>query len=148
MTVKYFTGDLFSSSVEVIGHGVNTQGIMGAGVAKAVRSKYPKVYEIYKLRCNMKQLVPGDHLTIYDGFSGVWVANIASQEYLGADAKLELLESGLTNLLDFMEDSGLETLALPRIGAGIGGLEWNDVKELIENISKKYEDIIIEVWSL
>ena len=57
--LKHIKGDIFESGAQVILHQVNCQGVMGSGVAKQVREKYPIVFEYYKSWCNDPSLKPG-----------------------------------------------------------------------------------------
>ncbi len=151
MSVVYQTGDLFTTEMPAIGHGVNTKGLMGAGIAVLIRKNFPDVYEQYKEICNKNELAAGDLLPIFsieNTLRPIWVLNLASQDEPGANASLQLLESSLIQSFDFCADSGLEGFALPRIGAGIGGLEWEDVKTTVEKISEDYPEVTLEMWSL
>ena len=146
--VRYMTGDLFDTTMPAIGHGVNTQGAMGAGVAKLVRAHYPEVYRIYREVCaSAGGLQPGQMLPV-QGPTGNWVLNLASQQQLGADARLDWLEASFRTACGFCDAKQLEGFAIPRIGAGIGGLAWEDVREVIERVADRYPRITVEVWSL
>lgn len=147
MSVKFYKGDIFTTKKQAIGHGVNTQGLMGAGIAKHVVSLYPHNYPPYKVACAKGLLQPGSTLPI-QVTEDRWIMNMASQKMTGANASLEWLESSLIAALDFVREQGLNGLALPRIGAGIGGLVFEDVLEVIERQSAAYPDVEIEVWSL
>lgn len=142
------TGDIFTSEAEVIGHGVNVDGVMGAGIAKQVKERFPRAYKTYRRACLEQALVPGDYVAVASEDGSVTIANLATQDQPGANARLEWLKSSLTQLLDDMAaTSYLRTLALPRIGAGIGGLQWDEVREAIEELSEQYPEIDIETWS-
>lgn len=147
MAVIHKTGDIFESDAEVIGHGVNLQGVMGAGIAKTVKELYPSVYEGYKQAVEFGALGAGGTLILPTDDGDLYIANIASQVKTGANADLNLLESGLMETVDQMRDMGLYTLALPRIGAGIGGLDWEDVLDIIESEAEVNPDFTIEVWT-
>lgn len=148
MAVVHKTGDIFESEADVIGHGVNLQGVMGAGIAKTVKELYPSVYEGYKRAVELGALGAGDTLILPTDDSGdLYIANIVSQVKTGANADLNLLESGLMETVDQMRFMGLFTLALPRIGAGIGGLDWDDVLDVIESEAEVNPDFTIEVWT-
>ena len=74
------------------------------------------------------------------------IANIAAQVLPGAEAKLHLLAEGLDNMFLQMEELGLNTVALPRIGAGVGGLHWDEVLHTIKEAAKLHPGIEVEVW--
>lgn len=140
-----YNGNLFDSTAPVLGHGVNVYGKMGAGIAKAFSSQWPDMYLEYRDFCFRGDLLPGDGY-LYFAEDRI-IANIASQDYPGPHAKLEWLESGLANVCEYLQDMNINTIAIPQIGCGIGGLDWKDVKPVIQDVSDFY-DINIEVWSL
>lgn len=112
----------------VVGHGVNTQGVMGAGFAAQVAARFPSVLETYAQACRhhdpRTRLVPGrTQLVPVPGFG--YLANIASQDYPGAHAREEWLRSGLLELYALLNSSygGCYEVRVPLIGAGYGGLD-------------------------
>lgn len=143
--VRYINGDLFTSNAQVLGHGVNVIGKMGAGIAKTLRHKYPEVFEQYQVSCKNKSLQPGGMLSVL-AFDGKWILNLASQDKIGKKcARIEWVQSSLILALEFCKLNNLHTLALPRIGSGLGGLLWTNVKDLIERTSRLYPQVQIEV---
>jgi O-acetyl-ADP-ribose deacetylase (regulator of RNase III) len=136
MGVTIMHGDIFTTQAQVIGHGVNTQGLMGNGIARTIRIMYPSAFKAYQQAC--------DDGTLYGG--QCLIANIASQVLPGAEAKLHLLAEGLDNMFLQMEQLGLNTVALPRIGAGVGGLHWDEVLYTIKEAAKLHPGIDVEVW--
>lgn len=137
------TGDLFTSDAPAIGHGINLQGKMGAGIAVQFKNRFPKMYESYVYACKTFPLLPGIVL-IYDAESPI-VYNIASQDLPGANARLEWLEAGLRSTLQDAQTRGLDRVALPLIGCGIGGLDEEDVVPLMEKLESEHAPEI-ELW--
>lgn len=146
MTVIYKTGDLFTSNADVLGHGVNTMGVMGAGIARDFKSRFPENYKKYREACLGSGLKPGSCLLVKS--KDIFIANIASQDLPGANADLLWLEQGLTSALMGIRTIGKHSISIPRIGTGIGGLKWNDVKTVVENIGREHPEMLIEVWTL
>lgn len=140
-------GNMFDTELPAIGHGVNVDGKMGAGVAKLIRQQFPEVYHRYAAACAEGTLRPGGMLAL-QGADGTWVLNLASQDRPGANASLAWLRSALIEAFEFAEANMLAGFAIPRIGAGIGGLEWADVITLINRVATQYPGVIVEVWSL
>lgn len=140
-------GDLFTSDAQVIGHGVNTKGLMGAGVARIVATKYPEVKTAYVDKCKISSFKAGS-CQLVDTHDGKVIANMATQIFPGPHASLELIRKALDNTIYEMQMQGFTTLATPRIGAGIGGLNWDDVEKVVNDIAYMYQDVTIEVWTL
>lgn len=143
--MKFKTGDVFTTTQDYIGHGVNTQGAMGAGVAKAVRDKYPHAYDVYRSACFNGKLKPGGALGVFDG--GKVIVNLASQEKTGADARYEWVFSSCLDAARILTHDGKKrVMAVPQIGAGIGGLEWPKVQRVLETVEFIYPNLEFEVW--
>lgn len=132
--MKEVTGNLLNAEEVAIGHGVNTKGLMGAGVAKAIRDAYPQISGAYIQWCNNG--AKGGDVQIYRIDPNRVIVNIASQELPGADASYEWLVSGLFNATYNLLPLGIHKMALPRIGCGIGGLDWKAVKIMLRLIEE------------
>ena len=130
------SGDLFEQNSPAIGHGVNCRGMMGAGIAKVFRDKYPENYQYYRQMCKRGHLRPGDFVVTYE--KGKYIYNIASQEHPGADARYNWLMHGLRSALAHADLAGVRSLAIPMIGCGIGGLDVEITKSLMSTISEEY----------
>lgn len=126
--MKEVTGNLLNAEEVAIGHGVNTKGLMGAGVAKAIREAYPQISGSYIEWCKTAR---GGDVQLYKVSPERIIVNIATQELPGADARYEWLVAGLDKAVEQLQRLGVYKLALPRIGCGIGGLDWNAVKQII-----------------
>lgn len=139
-------GDMFTTSLPAFAHGCNTHGVMGAGVAKIVRARYSDAFYPYKSACGNGTFVVGSMLPVFA--SGMWVLNLATQDKPGPHANLEWIRTSLELAAEFCEAEGIAGFAMPRIGAGIGGLDWQDVYEVVVEVATAHPDVIIEIWSL
>jgi O-acetyl-ADP-ribose deacetylase (regulator of RNase III) len=135
MTIEYRVGDLFAQDdVDAIGHGVNCRGVMGAGIALPFRRLEPVMYVQYAMRCKTGMLWPGEIFTWFGADKVIF--NIASQAMPGPDARLDWLSDGLRKVSELAIANDW-TVALPWIGAGIGGLSKEAVKDLFEGAARK-----------
>lgn len=140
------TGDIFQTDADAIGHGVNTHGLMGAGIARQFRQILPKMYEAYHEACKSGALLPGGVFPWREVDKHIHVMNIASQEKPGANASYDLLVSGVKIALEWCDTYGLKTLALPRIGSGIGGLDEKVVEAILTALAEN-SPVDIELWT-
>lgn len=147
---EHKTGDIFTTTMPAIAHGVNTKGVMGGGIAAFIAQRFPAVLLPYKAACKDKSLITG-------GFQAVKVAenpdffilNLASQDKLGRHARMEWLEESMEKAVAYANDNKLDGFAIPRIGAGIGGLDWeSEVKPYLEAVGSREDGFTIEIWSL
>lgn len=127
----------------VVGHGVNVRGLMGAGFAKLVADRYPNVKKTYVMACMDGTLTMGQtQLLVAE--PGVWVANIASQERPGRDAREVWLSSALDSMyLQLGQHTGHIDVRLPLIGAGIGGLDPVRAADIILAASNAHDSSFI-----
>jgi O-acetyl-ADP-ribose deacetylase (regulator of RNase III) len=140
------TGDLFDMGLPAIGHGVNCRGLMGAGIAKIFRDRFPAMYHAYKARCEAGLLTPGQIFAwqMYRSPGDTaprMIYNLASQNEPGADATIEYVRMSLHAALTDCEVRGVPVLGLPRIGCGIGGLNWSEVSETMRNVAQSYTNV-------
>lgn len=126
-TTATATRDIFADGdegvVTVIGHGVNTRGVMGAGFAALIARRFPLVKSAYVRACSDGGLTAGN-TQVVPVTATLAVANIASQVNPGADATVEHLRDALGAL--YLQASKVATpvhIRLPLIGAGIGGID-------------------------
>lgn len=132
----------------VVGHGVNVRGLMGAGFAKLVADRYPNVKKTYVMACMDGTLTMGQtQLLVAE--PGVWVANIASQERPGRDAREVWLGSALDSMYLQLNCHGVGhgtnsiDVRLPLIGAGIGGLDPVRAADIILAASNAHDSSFI-----
>jgi O-acetyl-ADP-ribose deacetylase (regulator of RNase III) len=135
--ITHVVGDLLESDEFIIAHGCNTQGFMGAGIAKAVAEKYPQVYESYKWSCHYGHFRVGGldvHHVLEGESTARFVLNLGTQEFTGANASYWALTLAMGNAFEWARKFGHKRIAIPRIGCGIGGLEWKTVEWVIDGI--------------
>jgi O-acetyl-ADP-ribose deacetylase (regulator of RNase III) len=140
MPIEYRIGDLFTTDAQAMAHGCNLTGTMGAGIAKSFRNEYPAMYEIYREICMVGGFTPGTYYA-YRAPDGKLIFNLFTQRYPGRDARCEWIESSLTKALN--DHANLKSLALPQIGAGLGGLKWEDVQSTLERVASKTDTVLI-----
>jgi O-acetyl-ADP-ribose deacetylase (regulator of RNase III) len=138
MPVEYIKGDLFANAhaAQALAHGCNCQGSMGAGVAVGFRERYPAMFVEYRRRCKAepRQFNPGDAwLWQEDGRPAVF--NLATQEhYWRGRATYEAVEAALAAMCHQVEAKAITSIAMPRVGAGLGGLSWNKVRAIVDRV--------------
>lgn len=110
----------------LIAHGVNTQNVMGSGVARAIYMKWPTVKAMYHKEGSMRL---GD-AQIVEVEEGLVVANCFTQADYGRDgdpyASTGAIKMALSAAACVAMDRGLDKVYIPRIGSGLGGLDWEE----------------------
>ncbi len=140
MEIKYYVGNLLDfTDVDIIGHQVNCQGVMGAGVAKFIKTEHPDAYQKYtdyiQKNNEFNNLLGTTLITEHSELGEEkLIAHLFGQNQPGPQTDYLALETALTHLKLQMEHRGLKRLGLPKIGCGIGGGDWNVVFNIIMNI--------------
>ena len=136
------TGDVFDPAhgFDAVGHGVNLKGVMGAGIAKTVSTRYPAIMEPYRRACSTGELALGGH-QVWEAPDGLLIVNLATQQELGRDARLWAVVSSIASALDDLEARGVRRFGVPQLGCGIGGLDWADVRDVLSSIGHERDHI-------
>lgn len=128
--LRFRTGNLLHSTMQTLVNPVNTAGAMGKGLALQFRKQYPAMYAEYEALCKQGKLKIGNlHLYRADDH---WILNFPTKRHYRMPSRIEDIETGLSVLRAQYELWGIESLALPALGCGYGGLSWGDVKPLIQ----------------
>ena len=137
-------GDIFNiEGVNNYAHGCNCAGAMGKGIALQFKNKYPKMYSEYRALCKDGLFNPGD---VFDyNYGNGHIYNLGTQVSWRTKARLEHIENLVGRMLELATSENVTRIALPAIGAGLGGLNWNDVKEILNRISVNYPEIELYV---
>jgi O-acetyl-ADP-ribose deacetylase (regulator of RNase III) len=138
MPIKYIAGDLFANEhgAQALAHGCNCQGSMGAGIATGFRDRYPAMFEEYRRRCKAtpREFNLGD-AWLWKETGRPCVFNLGTQERYWRDrASYEAIETALTSMRAQADSEGIRTIAVPRLGAGYGGLSWKKVRAIIDEV--------------
>lgn len=138
-------GDLLNARTPLIAHGCNAQGKMKSGVAKAIRASHPEAFDRYKSTFDKQGLKLGQVIWAMSDFYNLkghyrWIANVITQDKFGYDEKLyvdyDALREGLTQVAqDAVDRFGLYEFAIPKIGAGLGGGDWDIIYEILNEIA-------------
>ena len=136
--IKYINkGDIFKiPGVKNYAHGCNCAGAMGKGIAVQFRKMFPEMYLQYKRLCLEGSFLPGD-VFVYKYNEGL-VFNLGTQSTWRTKATLGSIRESLAKMMAIADEKGIDSIAMPRIGAGLGGLPWQDVKAIVEDIANQY----------
>lgn len=138
-----YNSNILDVTSGVIVHGCNAQGVMGSGVAKQLRAKYPEIYVAYVKQLDnfkAKSLSPLGSVSFVLVHPGVIVANVITQEFYGKDGKQYVSYEGLYKaLVDVVDVAYGSTIHVPYlIGAGLGGGSEQKIMKIFESLDYKY----------
>lgn len=130
--IRYTKGNIFHSNSEAVVNPVNTIGVMGKGLARQFRDRYPEMYEDYRKTCREKNLWIG-HLHVYDKVRPT-IINLPTKIHWIDQSQYEYVELGLVALRYELKYREISSCAIPALGCGNGGLDWNKVKDIIDSV--------------
>lgn len=137
-------GNLLEAPVEALVNTVNTKGIMGRGIALQFKQAYPKMFCAYKKACAAGEVRLGQmHVFDLGGLVGGprWIINFPTKDHWRGKSRLADIEAGLMDLVSTILRLGIRSIALPPLGCGLGGLDWNIVRPRIEAAMAKLPEV-------
>ncbi len=152
MKIIYKKGNLITASELVIVHGCNNRGVMGSGVARDIRRIFPEAYQLYKNYFKDCGLDMGEVIWVYE--IQKWIGHCITQDGYGKDGKkyvsYDAIRRCMRNInhsghLKVAHDNTLLNVAMPLIGAGLGGGDWNIISKIIEEESLQFQPIVYEL---
>lgn len=153
MKIIYCNGNLLDAQTDVIAHQVNCQGVMGSGVAKQIREKWPIVFKSYKeffKNVEDSQVLLGEAQLVE--LDEKYIVNLFAQFNYGTFpmkyTDYEALYNSLINLRVLMQCHNCKSVAFPyKMSSDRGGADWNVVLAMIESVFKD-TDVTVEIWKL
>lgn len=132
--VKDAYGDIFGSGAEALVNPVNCVGVMGAGLALKFKERWPENYKAYAAKCRGGRLKPGRVLVYTTGLPHPphpkYIINIPTKNHWRDSSRLKYVSLGLDGLVKAVSALGIRSVALPALGCGLGGLDWETVRAL------------------
>jgi O-acetyl-ADP-ribose deacetylase (regulator of RNase III) len=132
--ITFTKGNLLEAKAEALVNTVNTVGVMGKGVALQFRQAYPEMFRAYERACKAGEVQPG-HMFIFERATfenPKFIINFPTKRHWKGKSRMEDIESGLKALVADVRRLKIKSIALPPLGCGNGGLDWNDVRPRIE----------------
>ncbi|UZT77098.1 macro domain-containing protein [Ectopseudomonas chengduensis] len=132
--IRYTQGNLLEAKVEALVNTVNTVGVMGKGIALMFKERFAENFLLYASACKAKQVQTGKmFITEVRELDGPrWVINFPTKRHWRSPSQMAWITEGLEDLRNFLIENQVKSIAIPPLGAGNGGLEWDAVREHIE----------------
>ena len=138
-------GSILRAPTQAIVNPVNCVGVMGKGLAKQFSNAYPDMVDDYREACRDGSLRLGQPVIHWVG-GDQWpniVVSFPTKDHWRHSSMLGPIIRGLHALHTTLTKEGVESVAIPALGCGLGGLEWADVLAAIE---AEFSDSPLEVW--
>lgn len=146
--IEYVSGDILKSKTEAIVNPVNCVGIMGKGVAKQFKDMFPDNFKAYEAACRHKAVQPGRMFVFETGnlVPPRFIVNFPTKRHWRDKSQIKDIESGLITLVKEILDRKISSVAIPALGCGLGELDWNDVRPLIEGALGVLDEVRVVVY--
>jgi O-acetyl-ADP-ribose deacetylase (regulator of RNase III) len=131
--ISFKKGDLLKADAEALVNTVNTFGVMGKGIALQFKNQFPHNYSVYREACKLGKFKIGEVLLVKDCdlLREKYIINFPTKEHWKSGSKYEYIEKGLKALKEVLLEHNIKSVALPPLGCGNGGLDWNKIKPMI-----------------
>lgn len=143
-------GNLLNADVDALVNTVNTEGVMGKGIALQFKRAYPQVYDRYKADCDEGLVEIGKmHVVDLGGMGGgaSWVINFPTKRHWKSKSRLNDIQAGLDSLVETIRSLKIRSIAVPPLGCGHGGLAWSDVEPLIRKSLGGVPNLRVELYA-
>ena len=134
-------GDVFKSNTDAIVNPVNIEGEARGGLARVFRERFPENHRKYVAACKDGTLTMGKVLVTEGGGASRYIINLPTVRERGGSANLMDIEMGMDDLIDVVVEYQIQSVAIPAIGGGAGGLDFNLVREVVENRAKLLPEV-------
>ena len=149
MGVHIASGDLLEQRVDAIVNTVNTVGVMGKGIALQFKRKWPANMKAYEAACKRGEVVPGNMFVFDNGglVEPKFIINFPTKRHWRQPSRLADIEAGLVDLVAVVKRLNIRSIAIPPLGCGNGGLNWDDVRSRIESAFANLPDLDVRLFA-
>lgn len=146
--IHYKTGNLLDSEAEALVNTVNTMGVMGKGIALQFKNMFPNNFKLYSKACKNKELKVGQLFVTEEEallLGKKIIINFPTKTNWRLPSEYEYIKAGLAELVKIIGEKKIRSIAIPPLGSGNGGLDWNKVKQILE-LQLKNVDCEIHIY--
>ena len=136
-------GNLVAADVDALVNAVNTVGVMGKGIALQFKRAFPANFRAYREACRRGEVRLGHVWTFDTGVLGSrrYIINFPTKGHWRHQSRIEDVRAGLDSLVTTVAEHGISSVAIPALGCGNGGLDWRDVRPLIETACARMPNV-------
>jgi O-acetyl-ADP-ribose deacetylase (regulator of RNase III) len=148
MMIRYIEGDILKADAEALVNTVNCVGVMGRGIALQFKHIFPDNFKAYAAACKQGEVQPGRMFVFETGqLTGPrYVINFPTKRHWRGKSRIEDIQAGLTALVGEIQAHGIHSIAIPPLGSGLGGLDWSEVRPLIEQVFADLPEVEVLVY--
>lgn len=140
--IEMSKGNILEADAEALVNTVNCVGIMGKGIALQFKQRFPDNFVAYDRSCKAGEVQPGRMMVFETGMmvNPKYIVNFPTKRHWKGKSKIKDIENGLSALIEEVKRLKIKSIAVPPLGCGNGGLDWSDVRPLIERAFESLPD--------
>jgi O-acetyl-ADP-ribose deacetylase (regulator of RNase III) len=146
MAIERGKGNLLAADVDALVNTVNSEGVMGKGLALQFKKAFPDNFAAYERACKAGEVAPGRMHVVQRLASPRFIINFPTKKHWRHPSKLEYIRDGLRDLVAQVRALGIASIAIPPLGCGNGGLAWSDVRPLIVQAFEALPEVRVVVF--
>jgi O-acetyl-ADP-ribose deacetylase (regulator of RNase III) len=141
-------GNLLKSRTEALVNTVNCVGFMGKGIALQFKKAFPENFRAYQQACRSHQVEPGRMFVFATGsaLNPKYIINFPTKRHWKGNSRIEDISSGLKALADEIKTHDIRSVAIPPLGCGLGGLDWNVIRPMIEEAFTDLPEVLVKIF--
>ena len=146
--IEITKGNLLEADAEALVNTVNCVGFMGKGIALQFKKAFPQNFKAYQKACRASEVQPGRMFVFQTGMIGNprYIINFPTKRHWRGKSRIEDIEAGLKALVAEVRKREIASVAVPPLGCGLGGLDWGQVRSLIEATLSELPDVRVRLF--
>ncbi len=141
--IEFKTGNILTEDAEALVNTVNCVGYMGRGIALQFKKAYPDNFKSYSIACKREEVQPG-RMFVYETeqlTNPHYIINFPTKRHWKGKSRMEDIDAGLVALAEEIRSHNIQSIAIPPLGSGLGGLDWFEVRPRIEKMLGQFGDL-------
>ena len=141
--IEFKTGNILTEDAEALVNTVNCVGYMGRGIALQFKKAYPDNFKSYSIACKREEVQPG-RMFVYETnqlTNPHYIINFPTKRHWKGKSRMEDIDAGLVALAEEIRSHNIQSIAIPPLGSGLGGLDWFEVRPRIEKMLEQFGDL-------
>lgn len=146
--IRFERGNILAADAEALVNTVNCVGVMGRGVALQFKNRFPANFKAYAAACKLGEVQPGK-MFVHDRREVTrprYIINFPTKRHWRGKSRIEDIRLGLEALAEEIRSRRIQSVAIPPLGSGLGGLDWRDVRPLIEHAMANLPGVDVTVF--
>ena len=145
--IQYTSGNILKAGTDALVNTVNSVGIMGRGIALQFKEAFPANFKAYAAACRLGEVQPGRMFVFYTGLTAPrYIINFPTKRHWRGKSRIEDIRSGLDALVEELRRLEIRSVAIPPLGSGLGGLDWAQVRPLIDQALARLPEVEVIVY--